>query len=140
MMEVSYTYEMKLLYEIKNCDYRFTVKEFRIAPATQSRHMRSFAHPHQGAAGSSVPAGDHTKVQFAEGSTGVVIPSLGHCVRSRRDGEDSDRPQWLCAAPHFLIDVTGPAWVMHMDGNRGTTVLPWAPPLTWFIKFPDWRK
>jgi hypothetical protein len=104
--------------------------------------MCSFAHPHWGPAGSLVPAGDHTKVQFAEGLMGVVILSLGsgHCVRIRRDGEDSDRPWWLCAAPHFLIDVNGPAWVMCMDGNRGTTVLPWAPPLTWFIKFPDWRK
>jgi hypothetical protein len=104
--------------------------------------MRSFAHPHRGPAGSSVPAGDHTKVQFAEGLMGVVIPSLGsrHCVHIRRNGEDSDRPRWLCAAPHVLIDVNGPAWVMRVDGNRGTTVLPWAPPLTWFIKFPDWRK
>jgi hypothetical protein len=104
--------------------------------------MRSFAHPHRGPAGSKVPAGDHTKVQVFEGLMGVVIPSLGsgHCVHIRRDGVDSDHPRWLCAAPHFLIDVNGPAWVMRVDGNRGTTVLPWAPPLTWFIKFPDWRK
>jgi hypothetical protein len=103
--------------------------------------MHSLAHPHWGPVGSSVPAGDHTKVQFAKGLMDVVIPSLGsvHCVRIRRNGEDSDRPQWLCTA-HFLIDVNGPAWVMRMDGNCGTTVLPWAPPLTWFIKFPDRRK
>jgi hypothetical protein len=104
--------------------------------------MRSFAHPHRGPAGSSVPTGNHTKVQFAKGLMGVVIPSLGsgHCVRIQCDGEDSDRPWWLCAAAYFLIDVNGPAWVMRMDGNHGTTVLPWAPPLTWIIKFPDWRK
>jgi hypothetical protein len=98
--------------------------------------MHSFAHPHRrGPAGSSVPFGDHTKVQFAEGFTGVVILSLGsgHCVRIRRDGEDSDRPRWLWAAPHFLIDVNGPVWVMRVDRNRRTTALPWAPPLTWFI-------
>jgi hypothetical protein len=74
---------------------------------------------------------------------GVVIPSLGsgHCVCIRHDGEDSDRLWWLSVAPHFLVDVNGPAWVMRVDGNHGTTVLPWAPPpLTWFIKFPDWRK